>query len=138
MIINIDFDGTIVEHRYPDIGNGVPGAISVITQLWLEGHKLILWTMRSGEELDAAVDYLNGYGVPLYGVNENPDQWSWTESPKAYAHITIDDSALGCPLRPSMNSKRPMVDWSVVEQMLIDQGVLSGEPYIKGKDYGNE
>ena len=42
MIINIDFDGTIVEHRYPDIGKNVPGAISVITQLWLEGHKLIL------------------------------------------------------------------------------------------------
>lgn len=137
MIINIDFDGTIVEHRYPDIGKNVPGAIAVITSLWLEGHKLILWTMRGGAELEAAVAHLNEYGVPLYGINENPDQWSWTESPKAYAHMTIDDSALGCPLRPSMNSSRPMVDWEEVQKQLVKLGVLSGEPYDKDRDYGN-
>ena len=137
MIIGIDFDGTIVEHNYPDIGKGVPGAISVISQLWLEGHKIILWTMRSGKELDDAVDYLKGYGVPLHGINENPDQWSWTESSKAYCHMYIDDVALGCPLRPGMNSSPPMVDWEEVEKQLIERGVLSGKPYVKGKDYGN-
>ena len=137
MYIGIDFDGTMVEHQYPDIGNSVPGAINVVTQLWLEGHKLILWTMRSGKELQEAVDYLLGYGVELYGINENPTQRAWTDSPKAYCQIYIDDAALGCPLRPSMNSGRPMVDWDKVETHLIEQKILSGEPYDKKRDYGN-
>lgn len=140
MYIGLDFDGTVVEHKYPDIGNNVPGAISVITSLWLEGHKIILWTMRSGKELDAAVAHLNEYGIFPYGINENPDQadWGWTESPKAYCQIYIDDAALGCPLLPSINSGRPMVDWEEVKKQLVERGVLSGEPYIKGKDYGNK
>jgi len=137
MYIGLDFDGTVVEHRYPDIGNNVPGAISVITQLWLEGHKIILWTMRSGKELDDAVKHLSEYGIVPYGINGNPDQANWSTSPKAYCHLYIDDAALGCPLRPSMNSGRPMVDWEEVEKQLVERGVLSGEPYVKGKDYGN-
>lgn len=138
MIIGLDFDGTVVEHQYPDVGKGVPGAINIITSLWLEGHKIILWTMRSGKELDDAVAYLNKYGIFPYGINENPDQWSWTESPKAYCQIYIDDAALGCPLRPGIQSRLPMVDWEEVEKQLVERGVLSGEPYIKGKDYGND
>lgn len=127
MIIGIDFDGTIVEHRYPDIGLTVPGAISVITNLWLQGHKLILWTMRDGKELDDAVNYLKGYGIPLFGINENPEQSAWTTSPKAYCQLYIDDAALGCPLRPSMGTARPMVDWEEVKKQLITKGILTGE-----------
>lgn len=127
MIIGIDFDGTIVEHRYPDIGLAVPGAINVITSLWLQGHKLILWTMRDGKELDDAVNYLKGYGIPLFGINENPEQSAWTTSPKAYCQLYIDDAALGCPLRPSMGTARPMVDWEEVKKQLITKGILTGE-----------
>lgn len=127
MIIGIDFDGTVVEHCYPDIGLAVPGAISIITSLWLQGHQIILWTMRSGKELDDAVNYLKGYGIPLFGINENPEQSSWTESPKAYCQLYIDDAALGCPLRPSMGINRPMVNWEEVEKQLIKQGILTGE-----------
>ena len=127
MIIGIDFDGTIVEHYYPDIGLSVPGAISVVTSLWLQGHKLILWTMRSGKELDDAVKYLKDHGIPLFGINENPEQSAWTTSPKAYCQLYIDDAALGCPLRPSIRTNRPMVDWEEVKKQLIVEGILTGE-----------
>jgi trehalose-6-phosphatase len=73
-IIAVDFDGTIVEHVYPDIGAPVEGALETMTALAARGHKLILWTMRSGDKLDAAVEYLKKNGIPLWGINKNPDQ----------------------------------------------------------------
>ena len=45
-----------------------------------------------------AVNWFKKNDIPLYGINENPDQSSWTTSPKPYCHIYIDDAALGCPL----------------------------------------
>lgn len=115
MIIAVDFDGTIVEHRYPDIGEPCPGAIDCMRQFASAGAKLILWTMRHGKELSDAVDYLKDAGIELFGVNENPNQKSWTDSPKVYAHIYIDDAAFGCPLRESARmGGRPYVDWDAV------------------------
>ena len=46
MIIAVDFDGTIVEHRYPAIGKELPFATSTLRQLMEDGHRLILWTVR--------------------------------------------------------------------------------------------
>lgn len=112
--ICIDFDGTIVEHDYPRIGNKVPYAIEYMLS-WIEaGHLLILFTMRSGPELDAAVKYLKGCGVTLHGINENPTQKKWTSSPKAYGQVYIDDAAFGCPLIHPADGRRPYVDWSKV------------------------
>lgn len=114
MVIAIDFDGTIVEHAYPDIGLAVPGALNWIKAFQDHGAKIILWTMRSGETLDEAVAFLNHRGIELWAANHNPDQGSWTDSAKAYAHVYIDDAAFGCPLRESVGVKRPSVDWSKV------------------------
>lgn len=125
MIIGIDFDGTVVEHRYPKVGAHNPGAIDVMRKLVTAGHELILWTMRSGKELQDAVDYFGTWGIPLFGANENPEQRGWTESPKVYCQIYIDDAALGCPLVRGNTGIRPMVDWGVVEQMLIDRGLIN-------------
>jgi len=61
--------------------------------------------------------------VPLVGINGNPEQGSWTISPKAYAHIYIDDAALGCPLIKPYQS-RPYVDWKAVEIILQEQGFI--------------
>lgn len=131
MIVAIDFDGTIVDHQYPKIGNSVPGAIQWMRRFQELGAKLILWTMRSdGREdgfdpLNQAVEYCRSNGVEFFGLNHNPEQDEWTTSPKAYAHIYIDDAAFGCPLRENPRaSGRPFVDWDVVgpavEKMLID------------------
>ncbi len=138
IIIAIDFDGTCVTHEYPNIGRDV-GAISVLRDLVTAGHKLMLWTMRSDKPLEDAVEWFKSNGIPLWGVNENPEQKSWTNSNKQYAQLYIDDAALGCPLIYPTNvavgsrdgefevsySDRPFVSWSNVRRQLIDQGVLA-------------
>ena len=116
-IIAIDFDGTIVEHKYPAIGAPIKGAIETIKELQARRHKIILWTMRSGKELDEAVAYLQENGITPWGVNQNPEQ-DWSTSPKAYAQIYIDDAALGCPLEKKCFD-RPMVYWPAVRKQLI-------------------
>ena len=98
MIIAVDFDGTIVEHCFPGIGAPVPGAIPALRHLSGRRDQIILWTMRSGKYLDDALRYLRRAEVQLDGINVSPGQRNWTTSPKAYADVYIDDSALGCPL----------------------------------------
>ncbi len=119
MYICIDFDGTIVDHCFPDIGPPAPGALEWMAKFQEAGAKLILFTMRSdgGKNEDAlsrAVEYLNENGIDLYGVNKNPTQVRWTSSPKAYGQLYIDDAAFGCPLIQPDGFQRPCVDWSVV------------------------
>lgn len=122
--INVDFDSTCVTHEYPNIGQDI-GAVPVLQELVNQGHKLILFTMRSGKELQDAVDWFKDNDIPLYGIQYNPTQKNWTSSNKSYANLTIDDSALGCPLRTdSTLSDRPFVDWVRVETMLIEMGIL--------------
>jgi hypothetical protein len=124
MIIGIDFDGTCVTHDYPEIGKDI-GAVAVLKRLVNSGHKLILNTMRSGVKLQDAINWFIDNDIPLYGANENPTQKSWTNSPKVYAHLYIDDAALGCPLKMDLNlSNRPFVDWEVVSFLLFENSVL--------------
>jgi hypothetical protein len=115
MIIGIDFDGTCVKHAYPNIGDDI-GAVPVLKEFIRQGHKLILISMRSGELLDNAVQWLKERGIELYGVNHNPDQDSWTESPKIYAQLYIDDAGLGCPTNFDQRTGRTYVDWKVIAQ----------------------
>ena len=121
-IIAIDFDGTLVEHKYPDIGEEVPYARRVLRRLLHAEHKLILWTMRDGEKLHAAQRWCLERNITLWGINSNPQQ-SWSMSPKAYAHLYIDDAALGCPLTYPTDG-RPFVDWWKVEEILIRERYL--------------
>lgn len=123
MLIAVDFDGTCVTHDYPSVGKPV-GSVSVLKSLVSKGHQLILFTMRSGTQLQDAVDWFESHSIPLYGINTNPEQSSWTASPKAYAQIYIDDAALGCPLCHDELSPRPYVDWAGVSRLLQESGVL--------------
>ena len=124
MYIAVDFDGTCVTHDYPRIGKEI-GATKVLKRLVEAGHKLILNTMRSDKELQDAVNWFKKNGIELYGVNENPTQKRWTNSPKVYAHMYIDDAALGCPLinAPEL-SNRPFVDWDSINRQLIQKGII--------------
>jgi len=124
--ICIDFDGTIVDHCYPDIGKPVHNAIMWIKEFQKIGAKIILWTMRSnnstenGNTLDEAVNYLKENGIELFGINENPDQYSWTNSPKAHGHIYVDDANFGCPVVKLFNFNRPCVDWNIVGPAIVE------------------
>lgn len=124
MYVCVDFDGTIVDHRYPEIGAPVPEAIPTLTEAHRRGAKLILHTMRDGDELAQALDYLHGAGISLFGANSNPDQHKWTKSPKVYGHCYIDDAALGVPLIRPEGFARPCVDWKKVGPMLIRKLVM--------------
>ena len=55
MIIAVDFDGTVVEHRYPAIGKELPFATATLRQLMEDGHRLILWSVREGDLLQEEI-----------------------------------------------------------------------------------
>jgi hydroxymethylpyrimidine pyrophosphatase-like HAD family hydrolase len=136
MYIAVDFDGTIVEHVYPEIGKPVPLALETMKDLINAGHKIILNTMRGHkpykeeirdennklikiierDTLQEAVDFLESNGVELYGINKNPNQYLWTDSNKVYGHIYIDDAGFGCPLIFPADG-RPYVDWTRVRKI---------------------
>lgn len=86
----------------------------MLLELQERGHQFIIWTMRSGETLQDACNWFTKNGISYIGANENPTQHGWSQSPKAYAQVYIDDAALGCPLRSGVNGPRPMVDWALV------------------------
>jgi len=125
MIIAVDFDGTCVTHEYPKVGRDI-GAQPVLKKFVELGHKLILYTMRSGQYLDDAVKWFEDNDIPLYGINENPTQKEWTESPKAYANLYIDDAAFGAPLvlEAMVYGERPYIDWEYISKFykLNDEG----------------
>lgn len=137
MIIAIDFDGTCVTHEFPKVGKDI-NAVPVLKSLVESGHQLILFTMRSdtanpggGNYLTDAINWFKENDIPLYGIQTNPTQRTWTTSPKAYAQLYIDDAALGCPLiRNSEYAERPFVDWGAVSYMLYRMGLL---PYYSPK-----
>ena len=71
MVIAVDFDGTIVEHRYPRIGEEIPFAIDTLKLLQQEKHRLILWSVREGALLDEAVEWCKARGLEFYAINKD-------------------------------------------------------------------
>lgn len=130
-IIGLDFDGTVVTHRYPYVGEDI-GAVPVLKELAEKGHKFILFTMRShrsivrdGKVIDTlqeAEDWFEKHGIELFGVNSNPQQSEWTDSPKAYCQVYIDDAAIGIPKKN--DGERPYVDWKRMRDLLKEEGLL--------------
>lgn len=139
--IAIDFDGTVVTHEFPSVGKDI-GAEVVLKRMVSAGHRLILYTMRgnvtdntghsgdppvilNGNFLDDAIKWFSDREIPLHGIQTNPTQAAWTTSPKCYAHLYIDDAALGAPLTLNTElSVRPYIHWQEVENMLEMAGHL--------------
>jgi len=97
MKIAIDFDGTIVENRYPEIGEEKLFAFRTLLDLQKHGHQLILWTFRTGKELEEAVGFCRSHGVEFYAVNRNyPEEVvNGNVGRKIDADLYIDDKNLG-------------------------------------------
>ena len=123
MIIAVDFDGTIVEHKYPRIGEEIPFAIETLKKLQKEHHQLILWTVREGKLLQEAVDYCARRGLEFYAVNKDyPEE---TVSDKGYsrklkAELFIDDRNLG-----------GIPDWGMIYRM-VRQGLSFEQAHQSG------
>jgi hydroxymethylpyrimidine pyrophosphatase-like HAD family hydrolase len=111
--IAIDFDGTIVEHEFPRIGKEMLFAFATIKELHKKGHKLILWTYRTGDLLDEAVEYCKKNGVEFYAVNKNYPEEEFTPdiARKLIADIFIDDRNVG-----------GFLGWSAIWQILHPEG----------------
>jgi len=96
--IAVDFDGTIVEHRYPEIGKEIMFAFQTLRALQEQGHQLILWTYRSGRELEDAVEYCRRNGLEFYAVNASYPEEEFDEdydSRKIDVDLFIDDRNIG-------------------------------------------
>ena len=111
MVIAVDFDGTIVEHRYPAIGKELPFAIDTLRKLMEEGHRLILWTVREGQYLDDAVEFCRSRGLEFYAVNrdypEEEKENNQRFTRKLKADLWIDDRNLG-----------GLPDWGTIYEMI--------------------
>lgn len=112
MTIAVDFDGTIVEHRYPEIGDEVPFATETLRQLIADKHKLILWSVREGKLLDDAVEWCRKRGVEFWAVNKDYPEENGAESNQHFsrkikADIFIDDRNIG-----------GLPDWGQIYQMI--------------------
>ncbi len=109
MKIAIDFDGTIVEDAYPEIGKPMLFAFETMKELQKQKHQLILWTYRSGAELEQAVEFCREHGIEFYAVNQSYQEEKYDDSisRKILAHVFIDDRNLG-----------GFPGWSTVWQML--------------------
>jgi hypothetical protein len=128
MDILVDFDGTCTTHDFPNVGLEI-GAPEVLRDLVLAGNRLILFTMRSdtsqGNYLKDTVNWFEENDIPLYGIQENPTQKTWTSSPKAYGQLIIDDICLGIPLKVNLElSNRPFVDWTKCRVLMEELGIL--------------
>jgi hypothetical protein len=95
--IAVDFDGTIVEHEYPAIGKEKLFAFRTLHELEKKGANLILWTFRTGKELEEAVEFCRKNGIDFYAVNKNYPEEIFDEnvSRKINADIFIDDKNVG-------------------------------------------
>ena len=110
----MDFDLTIVHHAYPKVGERVPYALKYLRLFNALNAKLILYTVRDKVPLKEAVQFLTNQGIELYGVNDNPQQKTWSSSRKIYCDLYIDDAAFGCPLIKIEGHERPVADWRII------------------------
>ena len=120
LIIAVDFDGTIVEDAYPKIGKPMMFAFQTLKKLQDEGHRLILWTYRSGDTLDEAVKFCEKNGIFFYAVNNSFPEETYTNdrSRKIHADLFIDDRNIG-----------GFIGWGEVYQMIIGtEGSLPIQP----------
>lgn len=98
MIIAVDFDGTLCDDRYPEIGEPMLGAVESMQRLHADGHYLIIWTCRYGDRLRDAVNWLLEHKIPFDRINDhNPDNVAkyGEGGNKIYADVYIDDKMIG-------------------------------------------
>ena len=111
MTIAVDFDGTIVTHKYPAIGEEIPFAVDTLKMLIRDRHKVILWSVREGELLEEAVNWCRERGIEFYAINRDYPEETWDNNPhfsrKLKVDVFIDDRNLG-----------GLPDWGTIYRMI--------------------
>jgi len=120
LLIAVDFDGTIVEDAYPNIGKPQLFAFETMKRLQNDGHRLILWTYRHGRKLDDAVEFCKQNGVEFYSINNTfpNEEYTGKESRKIGADLFIDDRNIG-----------GFIGWGEIYQLLTNEAA----PNLKAK-----
>lgn len=115
--IALDFDCTVIECSYPNVGKSLPLCVETLRR-WVNDYNvgLILCTMRDGKELEDAIKWFSDNQILLYGIQKHPTQENWTTSPKCHCSACIDDRNVGTKLKLDSNGV-PCVDW----QWLINE-----------------
>lgn len=127
MKIYLDFDGTVVEHQYPAIGQCKWGCLEIIDKLNKAGHEIVLNTMRvefdtgtlmeALEFINSAMTNLNNTQVYSFTNTDHkyePTRWDWDLHFRS-GRIFIDDVCEGIPLKSSKTTRRQMVDWEKLD-----------------------
>ena len=119
LIIAIDFDGTIVEDAYPNIGKPMIFAFETMKKLQSEGHRLILWTYRTDKKLQEAVNFCKQQGLEFYAINKSypEEEFDGKISRKINATFFVDDRNIG-----------GFIGWTAIHKLLLNY-----EPEIKKK-----
>lgn len=118
--IAVDFDGTIVENKYPDIGKPKLFAFDTLRRLQNDGNLLILWTYRYGKKLEEAVEFCKSNGIEFYAVNKSFPEEEYSPqdmSRKIDADIFIDDRNIG-----------GLYGWGETYQMITNQNIEFENP----------
>ena len=141
LILGVDFDGTVVTHRFPEVGQDAPYAAEVLKRFLDKGYIIVLNTMRSDKNcydpvgkklipaglgkklglstvLEDATDWFERNQIHLSGINTSPGQKLWTDSPKVYATHYIDDAAVGAPMITLGNGEK-CIDWLKIEELIL-------------------
>ena len=116
MTIAVDFDGTIVEHKYPEIGEEIPFATDTLKMLTQAHHKLILWSVREGQLLEDAVNWCRARGVEFYAVNRD------------YPEERIDNN------NHFSRKIGGLLDWGMIYRMITEHKTVQNllqEAYLK-------
>ena len=133
LTIYLDFDGTVVEHTYPEIGALNPRSFAVIRKLQNAGHRIILNTYRADladGSLQVALNLLNDINNELLPITEftelkiQPPAWNWKKTLEE-GILYIDDVCDGTPM--IRNIALPfgmMVDWKTLEEWFTEQGII--------------
>jgi len=97
LVLGIDFDGTIVEEAFPEIGAIKPKTVQLMKDAIKNGHLVIIWTARSGLALKKAKWFLDLNDIPYHYINENPEDpyaLRGEQGRKIFCDFYLDDRAV--------------------------------------------
>lgn len=117
MTIAVDFDGTIVKHEFPAVGELIPGAVRTLQTLAKFGCEIILWTCREGNYLEDAVNFCKENKIPIHSVNRNSENLIGYAVRKIVASLYIDDRGIWPGRMPGTNLEEK--DWTFVRGHIL-------------------